>query len=48
MLAAPMKERDERTITFPDISLDAWTKMLSFLDDPLATRRMKASDALEV
>ncbi|KAL9189363.1 hypothetical protein ACHAXT_009038 [Thalassiosira profunda] len=48
LLAAPMREREERTISFPDISPDVWRKMLTFLDDPIAIRNMTPKDALEV
>ncbi|KAL7534875.1 hypothetical protein ACHAWF_005008 [Thalassiosira exigua] len=48
MLAAPMREKEERTITFPDIDLETWQKMLKFLDSPLAARKMSAPDALEL
>ena len=48
MLAAPMQESENRTITFPDISFEIWGKMIKFLDDPVAVREMTAEDALAV
>jgi hypothetical protein len=48
MLAAPMQESENRTITFPDISPEVWDNMIMFLDDPVAARRMTAKDALAV
>ena len=32
MLSTPMKEADELTISFPDITPDTWQKMMNFLD----------------
>ncbi|KAL7547371.1 hypothetical protein ACHAWF_010686 [Thalassiosira exigua] len=48
MLTAPMKEKEERTISFPDIDSETWQKMLDFLDNPLAARKMSARDAMEL
>ena len=48
MLSTPMKESDEHKITFPDITLGTWQKMMLFLDSPLAARKMTVKDALEV
>lgn len=46
MLSVPMKERDEYVISFPDISAETWEKMMKFIDDPVATRKMDERDAL--
>ena len=48
LLAAPMKESESRTITFPDISPDTWDLMIRFVDDPVAARRMKPEDVVRV
>ena len=48
LLAAPMKESESRTITFPDISPDTWDLMMKFVDDPLAIRSMKPKDVVQV
>ena len=48
MLAVPMREREDRVISFPDIKPDVWAKMMKFLDDPIASREMNANDAVEV
>mmetsp|Transcript_14939 Transcript_14939/g.35647 ORF Transcript_14939/g.35647 Transcript_14939/m.35647 type:complete len:377 (+) Transcript_14939:127-1257(+) len=48
LLAAPMKESESRTITFPDISPDTWDLMMKFVDDPLAIRSMKPEDVVQV
>ena len=43
-----MKEREEGTISFPDITRDTWQKMMKFLDCPAAARKMTARDTLDV
>lgn len=48
MLAAPMKEQEESTISFPDIESDVWDDMMKFVDCPVAARRMNEVDALRV
>ena len=48
MLAVPMREREDRVISFPDIEPDVWEKMIKFLDNPIAARCMNAKDAVEV
>lgn len=48
LLAAPMKESESRTITFPDISPETWDMMMKFVDDPLASRSMSAQDVAKV
>ena len=48
MLSTPMKEREEHTITFPDITLDTWEKLMHFLDSPVAARDMSAEDARDL
>ena len=48
LLAAPMKERKSRTITFPDITPQIWELMMKFIDDPIASRTMKAEDVAKV
>jgi hypothetical protein len=48
MLSAPMKEREEQTITFPDINLATWEKLMHFLDSPVAARDMSANDARDL
>ena len=48
MLAVPMKERNERVISFPDISIETWEQMMKFIDDPIAVRQMNVQDALTV
>ena len=48
LLAAPMKESESRTITFPDISPETWDLMMKFVDDPLASRSMTAQDVAKV
>lgn len=48
MLSAPMKEREEQTITFPDITLATWEKLMHFLDSPVAARHMSAEDARDL
>jgi len=48
LLAAPMKESESRTITFPDISPETWELMIKFVDDPVASRSMKAEDVPKV
>jgi hypothetical protein len=48
MLSAPMKEREEQTITFPDINLATWEKLMHFLDSPVAARHMSAKDARDL
>ena len=48
MLAVPMREREDRVISFPDIKPNVWAKMMKFLDDPIASREMNAKDATEV
>ena len=48
MLATPMKESQERQITFPDITPSLWDKMLTFVNDPKVARKMTMSDALDV
>lgn len=48
MLSTPMKEREEQTITFPDITLATWGKLMHFLDSPVAARDMSAKDARDL
>ena len=48
MLSTPMKEKDEKVITFPDITPDIWDDMMKFLDSPAAVLRMTPRDALKV
>mmetsp|Transcript_21872 Transcript_21872/g.62733 ORF Transcript_21872/g.62733 Transcript_21872/m.62733 type:complete len:372 (+) Transcript_21872:140-1255(+) len=48
LLAAPMKESESRTITFPDIAPETWELMVKFIDDPIACRSMKAEDVVKV
>mmetsp|Transcript_9922 Transcript_9922/g.23496 ORF Transcript_9922/g.23496 Transcript_9922/m.23496 type:complete len:379 (-) Transcript_9922:63-1199(-) len=48
LLAAPMKESESRTITFPDITPATWELMMKFIDNPLASRTMKAKDVVKV
>ena len=48
LLAAPMKESESRTITFPDISPETWELMMKFIDDPVASRSMTAQDVAKV
>jgi hypothetical protein len=49
MLSTPMRgEQNRLTITFPDICPAVWEKMISFIDDPLAARSMKAEDVRDV
>ena len=48
ILAAPMKESKDSVLSFPDITPHVWTKMLKFLDNPIAVREMTAKDAVEV
>eukprot|EP00956_Cyclotella_meneghiniana_P012754 scaffold18149_cov48-Cyclotella_meneghiniana.AAC.6 len=48
MLSTPMREQETRTVSFPDISPGIWEKMNKFLDDPLAIRKMKIEDVLDV
>ena len=48
MLSTPMREQETRTVSFPDISPAIWEKMNKFLDDPLAIRKMKIEDVLDV
>ena len=48
MLSTPMKESDTRTITFPDITQEFWDAAIEFIDNPVAARRMEASDVLNV
>ena len=48
LLAAPMKESESRTITFPDILPETWDLMMKFVDDPLAIRSMTAQDVAKV
>jgi len=48
MLSTPMKESDTRTITFPDITLEFWEAAIDFVDNPVAARKMEASDVLNV
>lgn len=48
LLAAPMKESESRTITFPDISPETWELMMKFVDDPLVSRSMTAQDVAKV
>ena len=48
LLAAPMKESESRTITFPDISPETWELMMKFIDDPVASRSMKSKDVVKV
>ena len=48
MLAAPMRERDEMTVTFPDVTAGRWDAMMRFLDSPCAARKMNARDVVDV
>ena len=48
MLSTPMKEREEQTITFPDINLATWEKLMRFLDSPVAARHMSAEDSRDL
>ena len=48
LLAAPMKESESKTITFPDISPETWDLMMKFIDNPIACRGMKAHDVVKV
>ena len=48
ILATPMKESTDSVLSFPDITPHIWTKMLKFLDNPIAVREMTAKDAVEV
>mmetsp|Transcript_30328 Transcript_30328/g.65618 ORF Transcript_30328/g.65618 Transcript_30328/m.65618 type:complete len:379 (+) Transcript_30328:151-1287(+) len=48
MLASPMRERETRTISFPDIQATSWDLMMKFLDDPIAIRTMEARDVMKV
>ena len=48
MLSTQMREQASRTITFPDISPAVWEKMNTFLDDPLAARKMKPEDVRDI
>ena len=48
LLAAPMKESESRTITFPDITPATWELMIKLIDDPIASRTMKAEDVVKV
>eukprot|EP00571_Detonula_confervacea_P004205 CAMPEP_0172315314 /NCGR_PEP_ID=MMETSP1058-20130122/24810_1 /TAXON_ID=83371 /ORGANISM="Detonula confervacea, Strain CCMP 353" /LENGTH=383 /DNA_ID=CAMNT_0013029369 /DNA_START=64 /DNA_END=1215 /DNA_ORIENTATION=- len=48
MLSSPMKEKEESTISFPDIDNGVWEEMMKFLESPVAIRRMKVEDALNV
>jgi len=48
MLASPMRERETRTISFPDIQATSWDLMMNFLDDPIAIRTMEARDVMKV
>ena len=48
LLAAPMKESESRTITFPNITPATWELMMKFIDNPLASRTMKAKDVIMV
>ena len=43
-----MKEKDEYVISFPDIEPEVWSKIMLYLDDPVAARQMTAKDAKEV
>jgi hypothetical protein len=48
LLAAPMKESNSRTITFPDIPPATWELMMKLIDDPVASRTMMAEDVAKV
>jgi hypothetical protein len=48
MLSTPMREKETRTITFPDIRPSTWDKMITFLDDPLASRDMNIKHVKEL
>jgi hypothetical protein len=48
MLANEMKESTTREISFPDIAPATWESMMKFLEQPLAGRRMQATDVMEV
>jgi len=48
MLSTPMKEKDDLTISFPDITIGVWERMMLFLDSPIVARQMKARDASEL
>mmetsp|Transcript_23965 Transcript_23965/g.53080 ORF Transcript_23965/g.53080 Transcript_23965/m.53080 type:complete len:373 (+) Transcript_23965:166-1284(+) len=48
MLASPMRERETRTISFPDIQATSWDLMMNFLDDPIASRGMDVGDVMKV
>ena len=48
LLAAPMKESESRTITFPDITPAAWELMIKLIDDPIACRTAKAEEVVKV
>mmetsp|Transcript_4114 Transcript_4114/g.9235 ORF Transcript_4114/g.9235 Transcript_4114/m.9235 type:complete len:362 (-) Transcript_4114:62-1147(-) len=48
ILSTPMKEKEARTTTFPDITPGIWHGMIKFLDSPIAARKMNARDALKM
>jgi len=48
MLSTAMKESSTNTITFPDIGVETWDKMMLFLDSPVSVRRMSELDVVEV
>ena len=45
LLASSMAESEARQLSFPDIAPRLWQKMLSFLEDPGAARRITIEDA---
>lgn len=48
MLSTSMKEKDDKLITFPDISKTTWDEMMKFLECPIATRQMGATDVIKI
>jgi len=45
LLDSPMAESQSRSLSFPDIQPSIWQKMISFVENPRASRRMTVSDA---
>ena len=48
MLATPMKEQEDRTLSFPEMEPQTWDDMMRFLDNPLAARHMTVEEAIKV
>jgi len=48
MLSAPMRESKSYELHFPDITPQTWERMMMFLENPSAARKMSTTDAFDV